>query len=246
MIEARIAGVGNRVIAQLLASVTALSVLFILSFVAVPERETTVLLVSHHFRHLETPSLTKNAQERNLQHNKQDVLDAQLTSTLTSSDRGKLLSSLQTLLSEREAAIPHAVLKTRPCGFGRFANIPCDKPAQEQVVSRHFTSQELARTEQPMQQEGVAPLALGDLPRIKEEMIALEAEIAQQHAEMKADAFKQDAEMETDRAEIEKLEHMQVRTHLKIHLTRERYRGRNHDLNELLWGSKQNIIEDHV
>ena len=65
-----------------------------------------------------------------------------------------------------------------------------------------------------MQQEGVVPLALGDLPSIKEEMEALEAEIAQQHAEMKAEALQQHAEIEADRAEIEKLEHMQVRREL--------------------------------
>jgi hypothetical protein len=44
------AGVGNRVIAQLLASVAAISVLFLVSFVAKPETETSSLLVrSAHY-----------------------------------------------------------------------------------------------------------------------------------------------------------------------------------------------------
>ncbi len=53
-----------------------------------------------------------------------------------------------------------------------------------------------------MQQTGAAssPLALGDLPSIKKEMKALEAEVSHQHVEM-----------DEDRAEIERLERMQVR-----------------------------------
>jgi hypothetical protein len=45
MVLARKAGVGNRVITQLLASVAALSVLFAVSFVSMPEKETAAALL---------------------------------------------------------------------------------------------------------------------------------------------------------------------------------------------------------
>ncbi len=93
---------------------------------------------------------------------------------------------------------------TRPCGFGRFAHIACDKQDNEQVFAQPSSAQELASIEPPVQQEEVlssSPLALGDLPSIKKEMEALAAEVAQQHAELGA-----------DRAEIEQLERSRVRT----------------------------------
>jgi hypothetical protein len=217
-------GVGNRVIVQLLVSVAALSVLFAVTRVAVPRRETTALLVSQTWVALKNRRLIQDLQERNIRNNNQDALDVQFPSTLTLSERGEMLNSLQTLLGEREAKIPNPaksmpktlpydkfnLQKTRPCGFGRFASISCDKQEQGQILSQHSTPQQFAGVEAPTEQAGVVPHPLGDLRSIKKEMEALEAEVTQQQEAMEAGALRQHAEMEANHAEIEKLKRMQV------------------------------------
>ncbi len=148
-----------------------------------------------------------------MRRNNQQGLNGQFPSTLFSSERGELLSSLQTLLnhdharddsslaSKLQQTEKGAAHKSRPCGFGRFAHIPCDKQEGQSILAQPSTAASIAP---PAAQWAAAssapPLTAGDLPNIKKEMKALEAEVAHQHAEMDA-----------DRAEIEKLERLKVR-----------------------------------
>jgi hypothetical protein len=140
------------------------------------------------------------AQGRSAHSNSQSALKGQFPSTLTPSERGELLGSLQTLLdadrgrdshsvrSDKGAKLPQheqpAALKSRPCGFGRFAHIPCDTLEREQLLAPPRSAEQLASVEAPAGE--LAPAAQGDLSGIQVEMAALESAVAQQDKEIGA------------------------------------------------------------